>query len=831
MPNHASRSRLTQLAILAVLVLVTASCSTDPGPEVWVIGLDGADWDQLGPMMDRGELPHLKALRDGGAAGILRSDTPMISPILWSSIATGKTPDRHGVTWFMSEAEDGTMMPVSSMERDVRAFWDIASDQGLSCGIVGWWATWPADPVNGFLVSDYVAWHSFGVTGRSTVDEGKTWPPEMITRVEGHMPSPADVDDALLTRLVNRPAADLALDPQADPYADPVAHLRQALATSRGYTDLVLAELDRERPDLMSVYYEGTDAVSHLFGDYQPPRLPWVSAEDFAAYRNVVDEYWKWQDGLVGELLAKRGPETTVIVISDHGFRRGEERRKEDHFAIETADADHMADGVIMIHGPGVEPGTRIDGADIYDVAPTVLYALGLAVPDDMDGRLLADVFSSEHRHASPIRTVATYETSPRPRATEVASDDEANENLEKMLRSLGYIAGGASGSSDNDIASAEQAVNLATVLMNQGRADEAAENLRKVLETHPGHAEVRQNLAQALARSGRPQEAEAIYRELVAEHPERLEFHEDLAIFLEVQADHEGALEAVAAGLDQDPDWAAGLAYRGWFEFELGRTAAAEADLRRSLELDPSRSATHTRLAQVLAAGNDGAGARAALQRAHDLDPADRLPALLLAENLAQDGQAERALAVLDRNLQVGGRDPKVLGKYGAILLQAGRAAEAIEPLEEAQRLDPGDAQETGNLGMAYALTGRMDQAIATFEKVVELAPDMAGAHAQLGAFYFESGQEDKALASLQAAVAKDPDDAGFRMNLASTHHRAGNLEAAREQYREAIRLAPDFAAAYYYLGMVETRLGNEDEGARLISQARELDPTLPAR
>ncbi|MEN8165596.1 MAG: alkaline phosphatase family protein, partial [Acidobacteriota bacterium] len=234
----------------AVLLAGFAGCSREPGPEVWVIGLDGADWDQLEPMMARGELPHLAGLRDGGAWGILRSDMPMISPLLWTSIATGKAPDVHGVTWFMTDAADGSKMPISSYERKVRTFWSIASEADLTCGIVGWWATWPADPVNGWLVSDYVAWHSFGVTGRSSVDQGKTWPPDLMDLVNEVMPSPMDIPDSELMRMVHLPATALMPDPGADPYADPPAHLRQAMATSLGYTDLVLRKLGSERPRL-----------------------------------------------------------------------------------------------------------------------------------------------------------------------------------------------------------------------------------------------------------------------------------------------------------------------------------------------------------------------------------------------------------------------------------------------------------------------------------------------------------------------------------------------------------------------------------------------------
>ena len=204
---------LRQFLILSLLVgafgLISGCGPQDPGEELWIIGLDGADWDQLDPMIARGELPHLARLKSEGASGILLSDTPMISPILWTSISTGKTPDLHGVTWFMTDAPDGSKIPISSEERKVRTFWNIASEAGLSCGITGWWATWPAEPINGYLVSDAVAWHSFGVTGRGNPEDGKTWPWEMINQVAEIMPDPATISDELMTSLVHLPASEL----------------------------------------------------------------------------------------------------------------------------------------------------------------------------------------------------------------------------------------------------------------------------------------------------------------------------------------------------------------------------------------------------------------------------------------------------------------------------------------------------------------------------------------------------------------------------------------------------------------------------------------------
>jgi len=812
------------------LVLVMGGCSKDPGPEVWVIGLDGADWDQLDPMIARGELPNLARLREEGASGILLSDMPMISPILWASISTGKTPDVHGITWFMTDAPDGSKMPISSNERQVRTFWNIASEAGRKCGIVGWWATWPAEPINGWLVSDYVAWHSFGVTGRSSVDQGKTWPAELILLADEIMPSPADVPLADLEKMIHLPADRLMLDPDRDIYADSHSHLRQAMATSRGFTDLVLHQLGHDRPQLMSVYYEGTDAITHLFGDYQDPRLPWISDEDFSAYHDLVDEYWKWQDSLVGELLDKRGPETTVIVISDHGFRINDERRKEDEFNIETADADHMPDGIIIITGPDVQPGARIIGGDIYDVAPTVLYAMDLAVGKDMKGHVLTDAFTRESLRARPVQHVPTYETSPLVRAEGIQGDEEARANLEKMLRSLGYLSGGKN-SDGAETYSTEQVVNLATVLMLQGRAEEAVAKLREVLAIHPGHKEIRLNLAQALARTGDLAESEKMYRELVAEAPEHLEFHQDLAICLGQSGNYAGALEAIDAGLAVEPDWVEGLTARGLYLLRLDRKAEARTVLEKSLDHDPRQSDAHLYLGRIQLATADVAGATASMEKAHQLDPGGRKAAIGLAGVLERQGNYERALEILNRTLELGGEDPVILGEIGAVLIKSGRPAEAVAPLVQSQKLAPDNANVAGNLGMAYGMTGKLPAAIKSFENVVHLQPDMAEGHAQLGTLYMKNNQPDLAARELETAVRLEPANAGIQAALGSVYHQSGRMDDARTAFREAIRINPDLARAYYSLGLLELNQGNTEEGQELIAKARELDPSLSQR
>ena len=829
-------ARLLLIGLIAVSAALLGGCGSDPGPEVWVIGLDGADWDQLDPMIARGELPHLAALRQGGAAGVLRSEKPLISPVLWTTIATGKSPDQHGVTWFMTDAADGTKTPVSSVQRQVRPLWTVASEAGLRSGVVGWWATWPADPLNGFLVSDYVGWHSFGVTGRRDSDLGLTWPADLVDTVRRLMPDPAAITADRLGQLVDLPAARLVpaavADSDADPYANPLSHLRQAMATSRGYTDIVLDRLEHDRPAFLGVYYEGTDAVTHLFGDYQAPQLPWVSDEDYAAYHRVVDEYWKWQDELVGELLARRGPQTTIVVVSDHGFRVGAERRKEDEFSVETADADHMFDGVIIVNGPQVAAGARLQDADIYDVAPTVLYALGLPVAADMPGRVLTAALMPDVVAARPVRSVVTYETSPMVRADDAAREVASGAELEKMLRSLGYISGTApAGSAATDAAAAathtapEEVVNLATVLMHQGRYDEAISKLRGTAAAYPELMEVRLNLAQALARTGETEqihEGETIYRDLLAAWPDRLEIHEDLTTLLLNAGRNAEALAVFDQGLAQDPRWINGMAGKGLALFRLGRTAAAEQTLRAALGEDPRHGPANLALGQVLLKEGRVAASLPYLRESHLLDPADATAALRLADALQRLKQPAEALVVLQRCLDNAGPSAVVLAEKGAALMRQGQNAAAIAPLRESLALEPSNALALGNLGMALAMGGELPAAVSAFEKVVELAPQMADGHAQLGALYARTGKMSRAEMELQRAVDQDPDNPALRLNLGQVQVMNNQKTAARATYREALRLDPEFVPAMYRLGELEKELGNRAEADRLLRQAK---------
>lgn len=768
---------LALAAALALGMLVPVSgCGKKPQAEVWVIGLDGGDWDILEPVMNAGRLPNLKKLRDEGAWGRLRSEMPLLSPVLWTSIATGRTPDRHGVTWFMSTTPDGQKIPISSRSRQVRALWNVASENKLTAGVIGWWATWPVEPINGFMVSDYVGWHSFGITGRGVEDAGKVWPEPFAKEVAAMLPQPESIPASLVQRIVKLTDAQIAAATTAtdDPYSTPVSHLRQAMATARGYTDIALDRLGKERPALLAVYYEGTDAAMHLFNNFAPPKQEWVGDTDFAAYQDAVAAYWSWQDSLLGELLARRGPNTTIVVCSDHGFRTGDERLREEHVDTELADASHMIDGILVLNGPGIRAGTPVTGASIYDIAPTVAALLGLPVAGDLHGQVLSGALTGDFRTANPVRQVATWETTPLQHGSEVVNDPEAAARMEQMLRSLGYVAGAQDAATSPGVAvGPENAVNLATIYMRQGRLDEAVKVLEAEYGRSPQDRTVRLNLAQAWARSGRTDEALKMYRGLRRDVPRDLDVVEDYAHALMGGGKFAHAAAVYDSGLTVDPKWAWGLAGKGFALHRQGRSQEGAALVAQAQKLDARLPRSYFYGGVIALETGDRATARAQLTRALELDPVDEQSALALSSVLLEANDAPGARAVLEKTLSAAGNAPRLAGQLGFVLMQMQQPAQAVphfkaavDALAAAGQPDP---MLMGNLGVAQAMSGDLPGGIATFRRLTELWPDSAEAHGQLGGFYAQAGRKQEAVRELERAVQLAPGNAQLQRALAA--------------------------------------------------------------
>ena len=147
------------IALLAVLagLVTTGGCGRQDRktPKVVLIGIDGFDWKVADPLLQEGKLPNLAKIIEGGVRADFQSlEYGIKSPIIWTTIATGKGPQKHGIADFLEDSEDAPLF--NSRGWRARAVWDILGEKGYTVGVINWMVSWPAQPVNGYNVTDRI---------------------------------------------------------------------------------------------------------------------------------------------------------------------------------------------------------------------------------------------------------------------------------------------------------------------------------------------------------------------------------------------------------------------------------------------------------------------------------------------------------------------------------------------------------------------------------------------------------------------------------------------------------------------------------------------------
>ena len=515
--------------LLAVLLVATALCacrraSAHPGhrPPLIVIGIDGGEWKVIHRLWGEGRLPHFKAIADRGVTATLHTAYNS-SPVIWTTIATGVRPEVHGITDFVVSTPRGDV-PVSSAVRKVPALWNMLSRTGRKVAVLGWWASWPAEPVDGVVLSD-----------RALLDlDARVSPASYLPRFQADLRA-ADADPGLFLN-------------------DGVQRQDRVMARSA-------ARLVREGYDLILLYFRSTDLVSHNEWKYfEPDDFAPVDPREMAAHWDLVPRVYEAVDQEIGRILAAAPKGSNVLVMSDHGFHsahreevkalvdmdallerlgylargkdgidfartriytygssgfarvkmlrfalagrepggrvRPEEREalrrrlKADLATVTNGrgepvlflrdvrpkrgeDGDFAAivrlplvtpvlkvggrsfppalrslgrisgthtsstHGIFLAAGPDIDPKADLTGIHVHDMAPTILYALGLPVGRDFAGRARTELFRDELRRGQPLRTIETWGTR---QGSGGARSSKADEDLLNQLRSLGYI-------------------------------------------------------------------------------------------------------------------------------------------------------------------------------------------------------------------------------------------------------------------------------------------------------------------------------------------------------------------------------------------------------
>jgi hypothetical protein len=215
------------------------------------------------------------------------------------------------------------MVPVTSSSRRAPALWNMLSAAGKSVAVIGWWATFPAEPVRGVVLSDRVSAQLYGKGAESLRRPGLMFPASRAGEFEPELVKDRQISDQEVLRLVHLPPAEIAERRRRDASDDPIVQLVRLLA-STARTSTSPAPAARDRPDVMLLYVEGTDTIGHLFASYHPPRSPWIEADLFAAYKDAVVTYYRDLDAASAVARHPAGPH--VVVCSDHGFVWGADR-------------------------------------------------------------------------------------------------------------------------------------------------------------------------------------------------------------------------------------------------------------------------------------------------------------------------------------------------------------------------------------------------------------------------------------------------------------------------------------------------------------------------
>jgi len=697
--------------------------------KVLLIGWDAADWKVINPLLDQGGMPTLDDFINHGVMGNLATLRPILSPMLWNSIATGKRANKHGIHGFMEpDTQNGGIRPVSSTSRKVKAIWNILTQRGFKTHVLGWFAGHPAEPINGISVSDLYPY--------ATAPPDQPWPlppggvhPERLrdTFAELRM-HPGDVTEAAILPWIPRAAE---IDQEND---KGLMSFAKILSENCSIHNAATWILQNEPWDFLAVYYNGIDHFCHGFMHYHPPRMEGIPEDRYEIYKDVVNGAYRFHDMMLETLLNLAGPEATVLLVSDHGFHSDHLRPRGIPAEPAGPAVQHRPFGIFCMKGPHVQQDERIYGATLLDVTPTILTLFGLPVGADMDGRVLAQAFEEPPE----ITRIPSWEQEPGEcgmHPSDLRMDPAAAQAVLQQFVALGYIQPPSEDQS-KAVASAvrEANYNLARDYLDCGRPHDALPLLEDLANNDPKQTRLQMHLAQCYLALSRREAAKQILETLItadlnppeaesakAERPDQADAvpPAEMAPQTEVpetaRAETPEAPTEVATSQDKQPNprpWADLL--MGVIHFEEGNMEAALACLLKAEQSDPRLPNLHLRIGETYLRQKRTDDAGRAFQQALDIDgdsPEAHLGlAMVRLRQRRNEEAAEQAL------LAVGLQHFLPLGHF--------------------------------YLGVALARLGHRQRAMLAFETCLSMLPGLVAAHRWLAALHSQPGGDvDKAV------------------------------------------------------------------------------------
>jgi len=258
---------------------------------VLVVGIDGATFDLLQPWAEAGDLPNLAQLMAEGVHGALESTLPPVTSPAWPTFATGMNPGKHGVFDFIRPM-GGQFELVNATSIRAPTLWQILSEAGRTVGVMNVPVTYPPIPVNGFLIGGML----------SPVGSTFTYPVDLLNQYTGRL-KPYRIVPHVQYKEGNE--------------AEYAADLLDFVERRGEYALQLMADYPH---DFLMFHFQAPDVMQHAFWKFIDPTHPRYDLQAAARFGPALKQLYQRVDNYIGQMLDRVAGDTTVIVMSDHGF-------------------------------------------------------------------------------------------------------------------------------------------------------------------------------------------------------------------------------------------------------------------------------------------------------------------------------------------------------------------------------------------------------------------------------------------------------------------------------------------------------------------------------